>query len=75
VVGKDVVFEIYSDNRLQVYYRSARTDDDGVAKVELRLPWTDVDPESRWVTGVFLVMLTFPKLSLVTFVLSCLGMW
>jgi uncharacterized repeat protein (TIGR02543 family) len=45
VVGKDVVFEIFSSDGSQVYYRSARTDDEGIATIEFRLPWLDVNPE------------------------------
>jgi hypothetical protein len=46
VVGKDVVFEIRDTFENVIAIRVARTNDDGVATVEFRLPWPTGDPES-----------------------------
>jgi hypothetical protein len=46
VVGKDVVFEILNKNGNSVDSRVARTDEDGIATIEFRLPWPDVNPEN-----------------------------
>ncbi len=41
VVGKDVSFQIIDNQGNVIAYRTARTDDDGVATIEYRLPWLD----------------------------------
>ena len=46
VVGKDVVFEIITNNGAQVDYQVARSDNNGIATISFRMPWPDVNPES-----------------------------
>ncbi len=43
VVAKDVIFEIRDNNGNFVAYRNARTDENGLATVDFRLPWLDDD--------------------------------
>jgi hypothetical protein len=51
VANKDVAFLVKDNNNAQQAFRTARTDADGVAITEFRLPWPDwSDPESLFGT-------------------------
>jgi len=54
VVSKDVAFEIQNADGTAVAYRSGRTNSEGIATAEYRLPWPDENPEAGF--GVWTII-------------------
>lgn len=50
VAGKDVAFQIVDSHGQSIAYRTARTDADGIATAEYRLPWPYPNPETEFGT-------------------------